>query len=131
MPLLEWTDRLSVGVEALDAEHRRMIALINELFDAISEGKGKDALGPVLDKLIDYTQYHFGHEERLMAEHAYAGLDEHRREHEALTGEVLQVRARHFSGSSAVLSIETMAFLKGWLLRHIHGTDKLYGPHLR
>ena len=49
MPLMTWTDRMSVGVAVLDEDHRKLVAMVNELYDAMQAGQGKEKLGRVLE----------------------------------------------------------------------------------
>jgi len=65
MPLMEWNERLSVGVASIDAEHKRLVGMLNELYDAMQARHSQEALGKVLDGLINYTASHFKHEEPL------------------------------------------------------------------
>lgn len=130
MPLMEWSEKLSVGVTQFDNEHKKLVGMVNELFDAVQGGHGKDVLGKILDGLISYTKSHFAGEERYMTQHGYPGLIAHRAEHEALTKQVLDVDKKFKAGATAVLSMEVLNFLKNWLIKHILGTDKSYGPFL-
>jgi len=130
MPLMEWTDRMSVGVAQFDNEHKKLVSLINELFDAVQAGRGREALGKILDELINYTKTHFTNEEHLMQKQGYPNLEAHRKEHEALTKQVIDVQRKYHAGATAMLSMEVMTFLKNWLIKHIQGTDKQYGPFL-
>ena len=65
MALMVWDNSFSVNVKEIDAQHQKLIALINDLHDAMKTGKAKDVLGKILSDLTDYTVYHFGNEERL------------------------------------------------------------------
>lgn len=130
MAYMDWSDKLSVGVDSVDAQHKRLVAMVNELFDAMKGGHGKDALGKTLDGLIQYTVYHFSYEEKLFAQTGYADAARHKAEHEALTSQVLAIQEKMKSGASFTLSMEVMEFLKNWLVNHILGSDKKFGPHL-
>ena len=130
MPLMEWGPKLSVGITAFDTEHQRLVTMVNDLFDAVNAGKGKDRLGPILDLLIGYTVTHFQHEEREMKRLGYPAFDKHKAEHDALTQQVSDVQRKFASGATAALSIEVMNFLKNWLIKHIMGTDKSYTAFL-
>jgi hemerythrin len=130
MPLMEWNDRLSVGIQQFDNEHKRLVAMVNELFDAAQGNRGKEVLGKILDGLITYTKTHFANEERYMTQHAYPDLKGHKAEHDALAKQVLDVQAKYKGGASSALNMEVLNFLKGWLVKHIQGTDKKYGPFL-
>lgn len=66
MPFAVWNDRISVGVETIDADHKKLIAMVNDLYDAILAGCGRKKLDSLLDHLIDYTRYHFAREEKLL-----------------------------------------------------------------
>jgi len=130
MALISWNDKMNIGIASIDSEHRRLVEMLNTLYDAVQSGKGRDALGPVLDGLIAYTAGHFKNEERLFAETGYPDAVAHKQEHDDLTRQVLDVQAKYKSGASGTLSLEVMNFLKNWLIKHIQGSDKKYGPHL-
>ncbi len=59
MALMEWTDKLSVGVAALDEDHKKLVGMVNELYDAMLAGHGKEKLGRILDGLVQYHQVPF------------------------------------------------------------------------
>ena len=126
MSLMEWSDRLSVGVAQFDTEHKRLIVLTNDLLDAVQAGRGRDALGRTLDELIDYTKTHFANEEHLLKKFGDPNFETHKKEHEALAKQVIEIQRKYHAGATAMLSMEVMSFLKNWLVKHIQGTDKLY-----
>lgn len=131
MPLMEWDDKLSVGVMQIDNEHKQLIKMVNELHDAIRANHGKEVLGKVLDGLIAYTGAHFGHEESEMKRTAYPQASTHVAEHQALVKKVLEIHAAYKAGKHAVLGMETLAFLRDWLVKHIKGTDMALGAYLK
>lgn len=130
MPLMTWNDRMSVGVGVLDADHKKLVSMVNDLHDGIQAGKGKESVGPVLDGLINYTKAHFAREEGFFAQTAYGDTPAHKKEHENLTRQVLDVQSKYKSGATSTLSLEVMNFLKNWLINHIQGSDKKYTAHL-
>lgn len=124
-----WNSSYSVGIDVMDREHKRMVEIINNLYGAMRHGKGNEAIGSILDGLVEYTGTHFAHEERLMKETGYAAYAEHKQEHDRLTGQVLEIQSKYHSGT--VLSLEVMGFVKEWLVNHIQGSDKRYGPSMK
>jgi hemerythrin len=118
-------------VELIDSDHKKLVAMVNELYDAVKAAKGKEVLGKVLDGLVSYTKTHFGHEEVEMAKFKYPKSPDHIKEHTKLTSQVLDVQAKYKAGNSAVLSMEVMAFLRDWLLKHIQASDKALGEFLK
>lgn len=127
---MTWNDKMSVGVGLLDADHKKLVEMVNTLFDGIQAGKGKDAVGTILDNLIKYTVEHFKHEEQYFAQTGYPDSAAHKAQHQDLTKQVLAVQEKYKSGATATLSLEVMNFLKNWLVNHIQGSDKKYGPYL-
>jgi hemerythrin len=127
---MEWTERLSVGVARFDDEHKKLVSLINALFEAVQAGRGREALGQTLDELIAYTRNHFVGEEAALKQYGYPDLESHHKEHEALTRQVIDIQRKYHAGASAMLSMEVMTFLKNWLVRHIQGTDQKYSRFL-
>jgi len=130
MGIYEWSEKYSTGNSAMDAQHKKLFAYIQELHDAMQVGKGKDSLGKILDGLVEYTRIHFKAEEELLAKYAYAGLGEQKSEHERLTGVVVELTEKFKQGQSA-LSVTTSNFLKDWLANHILGTDLKYRDFLK
>jgi hemerythrin len=126
MALLDWNESYSVGVAVFDGQHKKLFALVNDLNDGMKAGKGKEALGKVLDGLISYTATHFAAEEKMMNEHQYLQAFAHKSEHDKLVKQVLKLQEDYKAGK-AMLSLEMMSFLKDWLYNHIMGTDKKYG----
>jgi hemerythrin len=130
MPLMTWNEKLSVGVQLLDDDHKKLVGMVNQLYDAIQTGHGKDSLGKILDGLVDYTKVHFAHEERFFEQTKYADAAAHRKQHSDLTNQVLDVQKKYKAGVNGTLSLEVMNFLKNWLITHIQGSDQKYGPYL-
>ena len=130
MPLMTWNENLSVGVNAIDVQHSKLVAILNELYDAMMQGRAKDVTGPLLRKLINYTRDHFAAEEAMMTSAKYNGLAAHRYEHEKLTKQVQEYAARFERGEVAV-NIDLLKFLRNWLTGHIQNSDRAYGPCLK
>ncbi|MDO8607223.1 MAG: bacteriohemerythrin [Phaeospirillum sp.] len=127
MSLIEWDPSFSVGSARMDADHQRLVALLNRLYDAWHGGEGVDELGWLFDELLSYASTHFEAEEMALRAKGYARLEKQQADHLALKASVLNFRNRHLGGAEpAVLTEEMTLFLKSWLLEHILGEDMLY-----
>lgn len=126
--LVRWQDEFSVGIDAIDDQHKKLLALINALWDATVSGAPIDQLLAHLDELERYTGYHFSDEENAMRAAGYPGMDEHCRAHrnfiERIAAEKQQI------GKSGYVSLDLVRFLQDWLLRHIAVQDKHYATHV-
>jgi len=118
-----------VHVQRLDNEHQQLFAVINQLYDGMKAGKGKDVLGSVLTQLLRYTEQHFRDEEALMRHAGYTDLGDHIARHQQFVAKVNSFRKEYEAGTAAI-SIEVLDFLKSWLDRHIMGTDQQYSTTL-
>lgn len=130
MPLMTWTDEMSVKVKVLDDDHKTLINMLNELNDGIEADRARPSLEGVIESLSKYTRIHFAREEKLFDQTGYPGGAAHKAEHTLLARRVMNLQARFESGQSRELGMETMAFLKAWLTDHIMGSDQKYGSHL-
>ncbi len=128
--LIRWSPDLSVGVQRFDEQHRQLVTLINRLFNALREGRGDTVCVPILEELAAYTQNHFAAEEHQMSVHNYPDQENHKKAHADLLQRVVSFQEELKTGRS-MLSIDLMNFLKSWLINHIQGTDKHYGPFFR
>ncbi len=129
MALINWDGSLSVNIAEIDQQHQKLVSMINELNDAMKQGKSKDVLGKIVTGLISYTAIHFKTEEKYFAQYGYPDADSHNSEHSAFVQKVTDVKERFESGQIS-LSIEIMNFLRDWLQNHIKGTDKKYSHFL-
>jgi hemerythrin len=127
MALIQWNDSLSVNVVEIDKQHQKLVGMINELNDAMRQGKGKDALGKIVNGLIIYEGTHFKTEEKYFDQLGYPDAGAHKKEHLDFTVKVSQFNGGLARGEFG-LSIEVMSFLSDWLQNHIKGVDKKYGP---
>jgi hemerythrin-like metal-binding protein len=127
--IFPWSDAYSVRIPQIDAQHKGLIRLINDLHSAMAAGKGKEASGTILDELIRYTESHFKYEEGMLRQRQYSNLAAHQTEHKKLTGQVVELRER-FRSARLTMSVEVMQFLKNWLANHILVHDQAYAREL-
>lgn len=128
---MSWNDKLSVGIEEIDGDHKKMVEMINSLYDGITVGCGKEVVGRILDDLVAYTQRHFAREKQLFAMTAYSDADEHEKEHNKMAEWVLKTQAEFNSGTLAAPSLEVMNHLKDWLFEHILTADQHYASYMK
>jgi hemerythrin len=129
MPYFEWSSTYSVGIGSFDRHHKHLVGLINKLYEAMHAGKASQELDSLVAGLIEYTQYHFTSEEKLLFQHGYPNYTKHLAEHEAFKAKVTDFQGRLRQGQIG-LSVQVANFLKEWLTNHILGEDKKYGPFL-
>ncbi|ABA87768.1 hemerythrin family protein [Syntrophotalea carbinolica DSM 2380] len=129
MALIQWNTSLSVNIAEIDTQHQRLISMINELNDAMLQGRGKDVLGKIIAGLVSYTATHFATEEKYFDRHGYPASNAHKQEHRDFTAKVSEFK-QGFDEGRLGLSVSVMNFLGDWLRNHIKGSDMDYSPFL-
>lgn len=129
MALINWENSYSVKVKNVDTQHQKLFTLINDLYDAMNQGKGRDVTGKILDELVTYTKTHFAYEEQLLKGNGYPAFAAHKAEHDLFTGKVVDFQKQYQEGKAS-LALPLMTFLKDWLTNHIRGTDQKYSSFL-
>lgn len=125
MEVIKWSEKYSVNNFLLDSQHKKLISIINELHTAMKVARGNEIIQTIFDELIWYTKDHFRTEEQIMLKFNYPEFNEHKEEHEKLTGQVLTIQKNYKDGKT-LINMEIVNFLKSWLINHIEGTDKKY-----
>jgi hemerythrin len=129
MAFIEWKEDFNVGIKKIDDQHKKLVAQLNDLHEAMRARRGKEALSGVLNGLLQYTKEHFLTEESLMKLYNYPEYDVHKQKHDKMALRVVQLKEKVDSGEISS-PLQIAEFLKEWLAKHIMGTDKLYGPYL-
>ena len=83
-----------MGVKAFDDEHKKLIDMLNRLYEGMKNRQGKEVVGKVLDDLVSYTKYHFAREEEFFAKTGYPAV-EHKKEHKELMEQAEQLQSRY------------------------------------
>jgi hemerythrin len=130
MAYIDWTDALSVGIGIIDEQHKVLIQIINDLHDAMKAGKSKVIIREVFVRLIDYTNFHFSMEEKLMDQYGYEEAPGHKKIHKDLVDDVLELQKK-LEKSDLTIGVHTLTFLKEWLNDHILKTDTKFGAFLK
>ena len=82
MSLFKWSSDYSVYLPEIDAEHRAIFRLGDELHRAVLAGAKPGQLKPIVMNLLEAEEQHFRHEERLMSAMHYSGFAWHKKQHD-------------------------------------------------
>ena len=129
MKNITWDDSLSVDVEEINEDHRRLVDLFNILSHSVAEGESAYYIEAVLEELINCTIWHFSHEERLMLLYKYEGFEDHKEEHGELIKGARTLQAK-FHQENKLLTNDDIDYLANWLTEHIVGYDMNLGFYL-
>lgn len=129
--MLAWKPNLELGVRVIDAHHKRLIALSNEVIASTKAHAPPTAVRAKLSALIEFTAWHFRFEEDLMVETAYQDSTGHSDQHAELLCELRRFAGRIDRGAADPLqSAKMFSFLGNWVTQHILLTDRPLAAHL-
>ena len=132
MPIFSWNSQFDVGIASIDQQHRRLFEIINQLDDTLAIDSEQRAVLELVDELIDYTHYHFEHEENLMREAGYsaANFAEHETQHRDFVAKMFEERQKAIIDPDTV-SKELLEYLVNWLSEHILFSDQKMAQEIR
>jgi hemerythrin len=129
MAAIAWKDDYSVGVGAMDTQHKQLFALINQLYEAMQKSATEEVMKTVLPGLLNYTKIHFAAEEKLIGQAGYPELEAHQAYHREFTAKVTETIEKCKS-TGIMPTVSLVTFLKDWLSNHILVKDKHYGAYI-
>jgi hemerythrin len=125
MALIQWVDTLSVGIEEIDNQHKKIFEIINKINDALSQLENEKFLPAVFQDLVDYANNHLSTEEMYFEKFNYPEKDPHILAHKAYRDKIADFKKRWEESQSDVAD-EIVDFLENWWQSHIWNVDKKY-----
>ena len=119
----------SIFIPEIDAEHRILFRLVDELATAL-HSHSRQTRSAALESLVSHMQDHFAHEERLMRASRYDALAWHKGQHDGARRQVRQFIKRIEEGDRKA-GAELLQYLAGWLQNHMPVTDRMMAAYLR
>jgi hemerythrin len=126
MPIMEWDDSLDIGVDAMNNEHKQILAIMNKIYDADEAGQTGTGINALVDRLAAVTVGHFRDEEAYMDKIGFPGVGPHRLIHKDLLTKYGE-HATKIKAAGGKVHPEFLSFLKRWLTAHIRSIDIKYG----
>lgn len=123
MAFFEWADDLVIDNGVIDADHRQLVDVVNELHTATTQGIGQDVVADIIDRLITYTHQHFVREEQIMASAKFPAVASHQAGHQQIIRQIEVLKKKYDEGSITVAS-QLSTLLRDWLSVHIRRSDK-------
>jgi hemerythrin-like metal-binding protein len=106
---LRWLPQFECGEPTIDRQHRELLEQSEQILESLRQGK--PCVVVELERLVAEITTHFADEERILEQHAYGGLEAHRRSHAELGAKSLRLQAAASAGT--VSREELMRFLLG------------------
>lgn len=129
--MYHFTDDCLIGVEAIDNEHRELFRIINEtqaLLDNQILSDKYDHIIEMVDRLQQYAEEHFRHEEEYMESIRHPELNLQKRQHLFFCDKINSITNSFSSDHEQQAVLEDLLhYLVTWLYRHIISSDLMIG----
>jgi hemerythrin-like metal-binding protein len=129
MQILRWDNSLELGLEQVDAQHKQLINMINELNIAVEYGQPNSSMLPIVVRLQKYADSHFKTEEEIFAKYGYPDRLDHEAEHVIFIDKVKYIR-RQCQMIDTPMSAKIRDFLLNWFCNHIRTRDMEYKKYI-
>lgn len=127
--LVTWDESYSLELPEIDAQHRTLLELINNLWQAIVTQTSAAQLLPHVEALEHYTQMHFAEEEQFMQASNYPRLEEHCVAHRSFVQRIADEKTVLLDGG--FIRLDLVRFLNEWLVKHILVVDRDYAAFVK
>ncbi len=126
---LTFSSKYYTNIAFIDEEHKKLFDIIREAYLLIEDQflhDKYDKIIEILNKLKDYTTFHFQHEESYMEKIHYSGLDIQRRAHTIFVDRLVEITytdLNKIDENQEEYLHELLDFLLTWLSNHILKLD--------
>jgi len=123
MPILQWERRFSVRIEAMDADHRELFSVLNDLWQVVERSSTLDAIAETLARVTLAMAAHFSREEAMLAQWNYPRCRTHMEEHQQFISRLDALATAAARGDPAAINADAIDFIGEWLCTHILKSD--------
>ena len=81
--MVEITRSFEIDVEMIDSDHRRLVDIVNEIVQALDDGK-PEKCPTLVPEFVGLAKRHFNREEALLAKYKYPEAEKHSQHHAGL-----------------------------------------------
>jgi len=126
MSSLTWNEGMSVGIKAIDEDHKKILSIVSSILEAINENSSESIIEKSFDDLESSVSSHFKREEDLMREIDYVDFEQHKKGHQTFIAQIPEIKSQIFSSTSVESSEKISQLLYDWVINHILVSDVDY-----
>ncbi|MDR0569219.1 MAG: bacteriohemerythrin [Spirochaetaceae bacterium] len=126
-----WDERYVIGIPVIDEQHKALLKLTNELYEACRKGDevAREEFKDTIRRTVEYVKFHFSAEEKILDRVKYPKICEQKQQHEGFVRKVLE-EVKNFEGGKTFVPNQFVRFLRDWILSHIAMEDKKYAEYI-
>jgi len=125
--IVVWCDKYATGIERIDAQHRHLVNLTNELYAACfaKEDTLHTAFKDAMVRMVEYVRFHFEDELKILNAINYPDYQNHKKMHDSLIKNIIEA-SKDYSDGKKFVPNNFVRTLVDWVFSHIAFYDKQY-----
>lgn len=131
----QWKERYSLGINEIDVQHKKLFEIGQKAYEIAILDDGYDhydEIMTILDELLEYTEYHFSYEEKLLKNYDYKETHNQEEEHYYYVYKIKSLSSKDdIDDNQRKTILEILDFLSQWISSHIMLSDRKYAVFLK
>ncbi len=131
--MIKWLDRYKIGHDTIDSQHRVLFEIAQETEELLTcESVDKyDRIMNLLQRLKDYTMFHFEQEEEIMLKAKYSKFFSHLALHEEFISQLDKIILQLDQELDEKVIRNMLVFSIDWIADHILKVDKYMAEEIK
>ncbi|KXW56972.1 bacteriohemerythrin [Ferrovum sp. PN-J185] len=124
--IFPWNEYFKIGIEEIDKQHEKLVGILNEVATHVSFNSKLPELQDIIEKLVDYTQYHFKTEESLWEKYLKNDSSAilHKKSHDRFIEKINAIKLHADNTPTENIINDLLGYLTNWLVEHILEHDR-------
>jgi len=128
---IPWLPAYEVNISEIDEQHKELFRMINDLLDAMWDGKGKSIIHEKLQIMAGHAVTHFSTEEKFMVQYNFPDYTTHKKLHDDFTAGVVEfLKEYEREDATTDMLVCVVQDLGTWTRDHIRDMDQQMGKFL-
>jgi hemerythrin len=121
MDFIEWGYEYSLGVPEIDSQHKKLVDQLNDTIKHCTGKKTDERLffDNNMKKTIDFLEYHFETEEKILCKTGYENFNKHKTEHKKILEELIKMNDDIEKNKVELDLFYVTAYIKERVTKHI------------
>ena len=130
--IIDWSEKYAIGIDVIDAQHRELVNLTNELYKACitSDAGIGDVFKEAMRRMVEYVNFHFTAEMKLLEKIRFPDSQNHKKQHDQLVKNILEA-VKGFNEGKKFVPNQFVRTLEDWILGHIAVYDQIFAAFVR
>lgn len=127
--MFEWKEEYETKIEVIDEQHKELFKIANESYALLKNDlilDKYDKVVEIINRLLDYCEYHFSTEEEYQLSIGYKKFLSHKVQHEEFIKKLRDENLKKMDENQDEYLMNILQFFMKWITGHILARDMDY-----